>query len=115
MLAVVIVPLRSRVVWTPDMPPKRKGSRRNRYAPTASRLRHAPGGVKSDGRRVVVSFGSAPDVPPVNGHGQDGRATANDTTTGRRQQAVCSGQLAKGIEFLTARSSESAGRYPRGA
>ena len=46
MLAVVIVPLRLRVVWTPDMPPKRKGSRRNRYAPTASRLRHAAWGVK---------------------------------------------------------------------
>ena len=29
----------------------------------------------------VVSFGSATGVPPVNGHGQDGRATANDTTT----------------------------------
>ena len=30
---------------------------------------------------VVVSFGSATGVPPVNGHGQDGRATPNDTTT----------------------------------
>ena len=29
---------------------------------------------------VVVSFGSGTGVPPVNGHGQDGRATANDTT-----------------------------------
>jgi len=48
-LAVVIVPLRLRVVWTPDMPPKRKGSRRNRYAPTDSRLRHVSGSVKSVG------------------------------------------------------------------
>ncbi len=31
--------------------------------------------------RVVVSFGSGTGVPPVNGHGQDGRATANDTIT----------------------------------
>jgi hypothetical protein len=30
---------------------------------------------------VVVSFRSATGVPPVNGHGQDGRGTANDTTT----------------------------------
>jgi membrane dipeptidase len=30
---------------------------------------------------VGVSFGSGTGVPPVNGHGQDGRATANDTTT----------------------------------
>ena len=29
----------------------------------------------------VVSFGSGTGVPPVDGHGQDGRATANDTTT----------------------------------
>jgi hypothetical protein len=27
------------------------------------------------------SLGSARGVPPVNGHGQDGRGTANDTTT----------------------------------
>ena len=33
MLAVVFVPRRFRVVWTPGMPSKRKGSRRNRYAP----------------------------------------------------------------------------------
>ena len=33
MLAVVFVPRRSRVVWTPGMPPKRKDSRRNRDAP----------------------------------------------------------------------------------
>jgi len=32
-LAVVFVPRRSRVVWTPGMPPKRKDSRRNRDAP----------------------------------------------------------------------------------
>jgi hypothetical protein len=32
-LAVVLVPRRSRVVWTPGMPPKRKDSRRNRDAP----------------------------------------------------------------------------------
>ena len=31
--------------------------------------------------RVVVSFESGTGVPPVNGHGQDGRATPNDTTT----------------------------------
>jgi hypothetical protein len=30
---------------------------------------------------VVVSLGSGAGVPPVNGHGQDGRATANDTAT----------------------------------
>ena len=30
---------------------------------------------------VVVSFGSGTGVPPVNGHGQHDRATANDTTT----------------------------------
>lgn len=30
----------------------------------------------------MVSFGSARGVPPVNDHGHDGRATANDTTTG---------------------------------
>ena len=29
--------------------------------------------------RVVKSFGSATGVPPGNGHGQDGRATPNDT------------------------------------
>ncbi len=33
MLAVVFVPRRSRVVWTPGMPPERKDSRRNRDAP----------------------------------------------------------------------------------
>ena len=32
----------------------------------------------------MVSFGSATGVPPVNGHGQDGSATPNDTTTGAR-------------------------------
>ena len=32
----------------------------------------------------MVPFGSGTGVPPVNGHGQDGRATANDTTTTRR-------------------------------
>ena len=36
MLAVVFVPRRSRVVWTPGMPPKRKDSRRNRDAPALS-------------------------------------------------------------------------------
>jgi branched-chain amino acid transport system substrate-binding protein len=30
---------------------------------------------------AVVSLGSGTGVPPVNGHGQDGRATANGTTT----------------------------------
>ena len=30
---------------------------------------------------VVVSLGSGTGVPPVNRHGQDGRATANDRTT----------------------------------
>ena len=30
---------------------------------------------------VAGSFGSGTGVPPVNGHGQDGRATANDLTT----------------------------------
>ena len=30
---------------------------------------------------MVVSSGSATGVPPVNGHGQDGRATVNETTT----------------------------------
>ena len=34
------------------------------------------------GCAVVVSFGSGMGVPPMIGHGQDGRATANDTTTG---------------------------------
>ena len=38
MLAVVFVPRRSRVVWTPGMPPERKDSRRNRDAP-ALRIR----------------------------------------------------------------------------
>ena len=33
--------------------------------------------------QAVVSFGSGTGVPPVNGHGQDGRATADDTTTDR--------------------------------
>jgi hypothetical protein len=55
-LAVVIVPLRLRVVWTPDMPPKRKGSRRNRDAPTASRLRQAVGGVNRAQNSVVGYF-----------------------------------------------------------
>ena len=36
LLAVVFVPRRSRVVWTPGMPPKRKDSRRNRDAPALS-------------------------------------------------------------------------------
>jgi poly-gamma-glutamate capsule biosynthesis protein CapA/YwtB (metallophosphatase superfamily) len=31
--------------------------------------------------RAVVPFGSGTGVPPVNGHGQDGRATPNNTTT----------------------------------
>jgi hypothetical protein len=47
-------------------------------------------GVKTEGHcqgrgptlKVVVSFGSGTGVPPVKGHGQDGRATAYDTTTG---------------------------------
>ena len=38
-------------------------------------------------REVVVSFGSGTGVPPGNGHGQDGRATANDTTTHREDAA----------------------------
>ena len=38
--------------------------------------------IDREERRVVVSL--AVGVPPVNGHGQDGRATANDTTTERR-------------------------------
>jgi len=33
-----------------------------------------------------VSFGSGTGVPPVNGHGQDGRATANDTITVSRHR-----------------------------
>ena len=42
--------------------------------------------------RIVVSFGGATGVPPVNGHGQDGRATPNDTKAGcllRRQASPC--------------------------
>jgi len=37
----------------------------------------------------VVSFGSATGVPPVNGHGQDGRATPNDTTTSGGASVMC--------------------------
>jgi hypothetical protein len=35
------------------------------------------------GATVVMSFGGATGVPPVDGHGQDGRATPNHTTTRR--------------------------------
>ena len=38
-----------------------------------------------------MSFGSGTVVPPVNGHGQDGRASANDTTTGARNGWTVSG------------------------
>jgi REP-associated tyrosine transposase len=37
--------------------------------------------VKRKNCPVVVSWGSGTGVPPVNGHGQDGRATAKDTPT----------------------------------
>ena len=40
--------------------------------------------VHPPSKRVVVSFGGGTGVPPVNGHGHEGRATANDTTTGKR-------------------------------
>ena len=39
---------------------------------------------------IVVPFGSATGVPPVNGHGQDGRATPDDTT--RLLQFLTSGE-----------------------
>ncbi|HXW14039.1 MAG TPA: hypothetical protein VEN79_05980, partial [Terriglobia bacterium] len=38
-----------------------------------------------------MSFGSGTGVPPVNGHGQDGRATANDTAPDARNGRTMSG------------------------
>ena len=52
----------------------------------------------SGGDWVVVSFGGGTGVPPVIRHGQDGRATANDTTTAEWANWTFAKQLASGRE-----------------